>query len=114
MDTKDRDEMTEAEALSENLDVCASEEEIIRNLIEYRDHADFSHNKKLYLQAQEAKVGTEIRCPWCGKKHKKTSYQKVFCSNYKTKGKKNCKDMFWNHVDDMRRERTVTYILKKL
>lgn len=39
--------------------------------------------KQLYDVAKAAKVGTEIVCPVCKEKHKKTTYHKVFCSNGK-------------------------------
>jgi hypothetical protein len=51
--------------------------------------------KKLYTEAREARTGTDITCPVCGVKHKKTSYQKVFDTN---NGKGNCKDAYWNTV----------------
>ena len=51
----------------------------------------------------EAKIGDEIVCPSCGTKHKKKSYQSVFC---KTKRKTKCKDYFWNNVDENKRKNT--------
>lgn len=55
-----------------------------------------------YNEAVSATVGSDIQCPCCGKLHKKTSYNKVFCSNYKTAGNRNCKDRYWNIVDETR------------
>ena len=57
-----------------------------------------------YDAAKVAKRGSTISCPTCGKQHIKTSYQKVFCSNG-SHGKGNCKDRYWNFVDDNRRHR---------
>lgn len=57
-----------------------------------------------YDAAKVAKRGSTISCPTCGKQHNKTSYQKVFCSNG-SHGKGNCKDRYWNFVDDNRRHR---------
>lgn len=63
----------------------------------------------LYLRAQNAKVGESISCPHCNKKHIKSTYQKVFCSNHTTKGRNNCKDNFWNKVDPDKRSRNTPY-----
>ena len=57
---------------------------------------------KLYNDGKRAEVKTTIRCAWCQKLIVKDSYQKVFCSN---KGKGNCKDTYWNNVNDNRRDR---------
>lgn len=65
--------------------------------------------KKRYDAAKRAKTGDKIVCPWCGKTHAKTTYHKVFCSNQKTKGRRNCKDMFWNNVDPEKRCRHTDY-----
>ncbi len=69
----------------------------------------YSQMKLLYNQAKKAKVGDNIRCPHCNKKHVKTTYHKVFCSNYKTKSTNNCKDNFWNKVDPEKRCRKTDY-----
>lgn len=55
--------------------------------------------KAQYAKNKKAKVGTRITCPVCGKPFKKKSYQHAFCSN---KGKGNCKDAYWNSVDEIR------------
>lgn len=55
--------------------------------------------RSLYDKAKAAVVGSKIRCPACRKRHTKTSYQKVFCRNT---GRGNCKDRYWNTVDEVR------------
>jgi ssDNA-binding Zn-finger/Zn-ribbon topoisomerase 1 len=62
--------------------------------------------RKAYNFARQAKTGTTIHCPTCGKRMKKKSYQHVFCSN---KGRNNCKDRYWNTVDEVRAERARLY-----
>jgi hypothetical protein len=56
--------------------------------------------KILYQRAKEAKVGTEMFCPGCGRTIQKTVYNKVFCTNQKTENKRSisCKDFYWNTV----------------
>lgn len=63
----------------------------------------------LYERAKKAIVGSTIRCPYCNKNHTKNTYQKVFCSNQKTRGRNNCKDNFWNTVDPNKRCRDTPY-----
>lgn len=53
----------------------------------------------LYHKAKRAKVGSNIECPVCGRVFCKKSYQQAFCSN---KGPGNCKDVYWNTVDEDR------------
>lgn len=65
--------------------------------------------KTLYNMAKKAKVGSMIRCPSCKKMHKKTTYHKIFCCNYKTIGNPNCKDNFWNWVDPEKKCRDTEY-----
>ncbi|UES35611.1 hypothetical protein KKP3664_000072 [Citrobacter phage KKP_3664] len=60
--------------------------------------------KQLYDVAKAAKVGTEIVCPVCKEKHKKTTYHKVFCSNGK-KSRKDCKSKYWNTIHPERLDR---------
>ena len=62
-----------------------------------------------YHVAEAAKVGDMIECPNCGIKHMKSAYNKIFCSNHKTKGNRNCKDRYWNIVDESRAMRASTY-----
>ena len=61
-------------------------------------------NRKKLIEAKEvcnnAKIGEEIICPFCGSSHIKKSYQSVFC---KTKGGTKCKDNYWNNVDSNKR-----------
>jgi len=61
--------------------------------------------KKRYEKVKKAKTGSSVECPVCLKKMKKTTYNKVFCSNGRTKQGGNCKERYWNSVDDKRRER---------
>jgi ssDNA-binding Zn-finger/Zn-ribbon topoisomerase 1 len=65
--------------------------------------------KSRYNKAKSTKVGETVNCPWCGKKFEKTTYHKTFCSNYKTRGRHNCKDNFWNKVDPEKRCRNTPY-----
>jgi len=57
---------------------------------------------KRYTVASEAKIGTTIHCPVCNKAIVKTTYHKIFCSNGKTRKGGNCKDKYWNRVDENR------------
>lgn len=72
---------------------------------------DRSRMLALYKDAQRAQVGATIRCPTCQRLHVKTTYHKAFCSNGRTKGKgkKNCKDGYWNFVDRERCERASSF-----
>ena len=65
--------------------------------------------KTIYDASKRAKTGGTIQCPYCGNKHMKTTYHKVFCSNAKTKGRNNCKDNFWNKVDPAKACRKTDY-----
>ena len=65
--------------------------------------------KTIYDAAKRAKTDSMIQCPYCGNKHEKTTYHKVFCSNAKTKKRNNCKDNFWNKVDPEKRCRKTAY-----
>ena len=89
----DDDPGTEAEHLSD----MACEEDVSDPIA---DAADTRQTMRtLYDRAKAAPVGSRIGCPTCGKRHSKTSYQKVFCRNT---GKGNCKDRYWNTVDEVR------------
>lgn len=55
-----------------------------------------------YADNKTLPVGSNIFCPVCGKFFLKKTYQMSFCRN---KGHRNCKDVFWNTVDDKRRQR---------
>ena len=63
--------------------------------------------KEKYDTAKAANVGDTIQCPVCGQRIVKTTYHKVFCSNQKTKKNGNCKDQYWNVVDEVRRVKTL-------
>lgn len=65
---------------------------------------------KRYNDAKNAETGTTIRCPFCNKAIVKSTYNKVFCSNGRTRKNKNCKDGYWNFVPIARRERASTFI----
>jgi hypothetical protein len=62
-----------------------------------------------YNIAIAAKVSAMIKCPTCGKEHMKSAYNKVFCSNHRTAGNRNCKDRYWNIVTDKDALRASTY-----
>jgi hypothetical protein len=64
-----------------------------------------------YQTAKSSLVGSQVHCPTCGKLHTKTTYHKVFCSNGRTKRGGNCKDVYWNSVDEKRAERANAYLL---
>lgn len=65
--------------------------------------------KNRYNLAKATKVGQTFKCPKCNCLTTKTTHQKTFCSNGKTKGKGNCKDGFWNLVDPNKRCRNTPY-----
>lgn len=69
--------------------------------------ADINNKKARYKVNKEAKTGSFISCASCGKKIIKKSYQTQFCSN---KGMRNCKDRYWNNIDDTRRERAQLWV----
>lgn len=72
---------------------------------ESEDYIVIDKMQRLYSQARSAKVNSTIKCPCCQKSIVKTTYHKVFCSNARTKGRKNCKDRYWNTVDESRAKR---------
>jgi hypothetical protein len=55
-----------------------------------------------FVNAKNANVGAKIVCPGCGKSFVKKTYHNKFCTS---KGRANCKDRYWNSVDDVRRNR---------
>ncbi len=65
--------------------------------------------KTRYNNANNAETGATIHCPYCNKAIIKSTYNKVFCSNGRTHGKKNCKDGYWNFVPAERRKRSTLY-----
>ena len=62
------------------------------NSIIYAENVVHAHDT-----AKEARVGSTIMCPACNKPFTKRSYQHCFCSN---KGRGNCKDRYWDTVDE--------------
>lgn len=62
-----------------------------------------------YKKAKENPTGQTHKCPSCGTQVVKTTYNKVFCSNGRTKGKGNCKDWFWNIIDPNKRCRQTPF-----
>lgn len=62
-----------------------------------------------YEQNKSAKIGDAINCPVCDKRFVKRTRDHTFCSNGRRKKGGNCKDRYWNSVDDERRERAKTY-----
>lgn len=68
---------------------------------EYSQHINAMINR--YKDNLRADIGTTIRCAYCAKKFIKRTRRHQFCSN---KGTGNCKDAYWNNVDDTRRERS--------
>ena len=67
-----------------------------------------------YTSAKSSAIGSQVHCPTCGKLHTKTTYHKVFCSNSRTRKGGNCKDVYWNSVDEIRAERANKYMMTKL
>jgi len=65
---------------------------------------DTTVEQQLYSEAKRAKVGQKMHCPTCKRFLKKKSYQHVFCTN---KGPNNCKDRYWNIVDETRFYRAI-------
>lgn len=79
-------------------------ESLFPEMIDQSKHNEQSMSKKelmiyRYNNNSKSKVGSMITCPCCGQSIKKISYQKQFCSN---NGSGNCKDVYWNTVDDNR------------
>ena len=104
---------SEADALDDMSDGGAEDD--LRELEEERYHesveSDRNSMRALYADARRAQVGATIRCSTCRRLHVKTTYHKVFCSNGRTKGKgkRNCKDGYWNFADRQRCERATRY-----
>lgn len=57
----------------------------------------------LRKNAQDAPIGSEIKCPSCGTMHTKKAYNTIFC---KSKDGSVCKDNYWNNVDNKKRNNT--------
>ena len=69
-------------------------------------YKDINKKIKRYNDNKQSQIKTTIRCANCGKRIIKKSYQTQFCSN---KGKRNCKDTYWNNTDDKRRQRAIQF-----
>lgn len=85
----------EAEALN---DMAAEAEEHFEEQMETEYQQVLNGLRQRMSDARRAEVGATIRCAQCGKLMVKTSYQRVFCSNAKTHGKHNCKDLYHNRI----------------
>jgi len=57
-----------------------------------------------YDLSKRAAVGAQVSCPVCLKPFVKKTCGQAFCRH---KGPGNCKDRFWNTVNDERRERAM-------
>jgi hypothetical protein len=90
-------------------DVDIIERQLMREQRRAKPAHDKVSMKVRYDVAVASPVGKIIQCPCCTRDHVKTAYNKVFCSNYKTKGNRNCKDRYWNIVDESRAIRATTY-----
>lgn len=55
---------------------------------------------ELHKHNSSLKIGEFANCPVCGKLFKKKTKTHSFCSNGRTKKGGNCKDKFWNIVDE--------------
>ena len=93
----------EADALNDRF---SGEEINDPNSIHYIPPFSRRVRKHLYDEAKAAKTGTVIECPVCHKRFRKKSYQQAFCSN---KGRDNCKDKYWNTMDEKRLMRAIRY-----
>jgi len=94
----------EADALNERGDDGA--DDFTNEMYQRHYYAQLSHMQKRYADNKRADIGTTIRCACCARRIIKDHRQKQFCSN---KGKKNCKDTYWNNVNDNRRYRSHKY-----
>lgn len=54
---------------------------------------------------REKPVGSVVYCPVCNKKFTKKTKTHTFCSNGRNRKGGNCKDKYWNTVDEILRER---------
>ena len=71
---------------------------------EFEREMDAEHMRLLYQRAKIAPVGAVVACPVCAKDVHKVHKGQAFCSR---RGRGNCKDRFWNTVNDERRERAI-------
>lgn len=106
-------EMSESEYLQMQDDGGAEDEGILQDAIKHANNLpnEIRRMRTVYQHNKQAKVGATITCPVCNKQFQKKSYQQAFCSNGNKQknnthlGVKNCKDKYWNFVDDNRRFR---------
>ena len=94
----------EAERLEDMSDGGAADYIRYQEELEYGRH--INNMEKRYRDNLRADIGTTIRCACCAKRIIKKAKLHQFCSN---KGKGNCKDTYWNNVNDNRRERAHRY-----
>jgi hypothetical protein len=73
-------------------------------------HLTKDEMRHLHDVATHATVGATIQCPTCGKEHKKVTKSKVFCSNYNAKGTANCKDRYWNTVNENKLTKLIGFL----
>lgn len=71
-----------------------SEEDLLEGAARTREDM-----KSLYVKAKGIPAGHSARCPGCGKAFRKKVKQQAFC---RSKGRGNCKDRYWNTVDQDR------------
>lgn len=62
-----------------------------------RTEPDYTEHLKRYTEANAAKVGQAVGCPWCGTQFTKKTYNHRFCCPAH-------KDEFWNAVKPERLE----------
>jgi hypothetical protein len=94
--THENDPGTEAEHLSDM--ACEVDTEDDLSLAEGAEETR-RVMRRLYDKAKAAPVGSKIKCPTCRSRHVKDTYQKIFCRH---KGRGNCKDRYWNTVNQER------------
>ena len=89
----------EADALNDIYDDGMDEEPWDEDRLAEEASETRDEMKRLYVRASEARHGSQILCPGCGKRITKRSYQHKFC---RSTGRGNCKDRYWNCVDHTR------------
>lgn len=57
-----------------------------------------------YANAKNTDAGFDTHCAQCDKLFRKRHPEQAFCSNARSrgKGKKNCKDVFWNRIKGLK------------
>ena len=66
--------------------------ELKQKVLDAISEPDIELMKAAYDDANNAKTGDKIICPFCGKEMIKKSYQHEFCNT-------KCKDKYWNVVN---------------